>query len=81
MDCNSAHHIAGLAGELVAYGDECIVAVPDGSCAESPLTVVSHADARRGAFGAAGDWRPDVVVAWTPRENVRRVALSVVNRW
>lgn len=74
---NSAIHVAALANAMIDLGHECIVAVP-----EHPETASYHRGARFRAVSFAAvphDGRlfsdakpPDVVHAWTTRENVRR---------
>lgn len=75
---NSALHVAGLANELAAIGHRCAVAV-----AHDPetlahhyrpaFTALTHAQAAAGVVFADGRG-PDVIHAWTTRENVRRLA-------
>ena len=72
---NSALHVAALANELSAAGHTCAVAVP-----HDPATLAQHdrpafrgltfAEAERGE-GFADGRGPDVIHAWTTRENVR----------
>jgi glycosyltransferase involved in cell wall biosynthesis len=74
---NSAIHVAALANAMIDLGHECIVAVP-----EHPETTAYHRGARFRAmsFDAVppdgrifGDAKPpDLIHAWTTRENVRR---------
>lgn len=74
---NSAIHVAALANAMIALGHACIVAVP-----EHAETLSYHRGARFRAvvFDAVpSDGRifpdgnpPDVIHAWTTRENVRR---------
>lgn len=72
---NSALHVAALANELVAAGHVCSVAVPH------DLATLAHhdrpsfrgltfAEAEKGA-GFSDGRGPDIIHAWTTRENVR----------
>lgn len=74
---NSALHVAALANELATAGHDCVVAVP-----HDPETLAHYASPRfRGltfaeaaqSVGFANGRRPDVLHAWTTRENVRRL--------
>ncbi len=80
---NSALHVAALANELAASGHACVVAVP-----HDPETLAHHRNPRfRGVTyqeaeqaGLFADGRgPDIIHAWTTRENVRRLA-TVLHR-
>jgi glycosyltransferase involved in cell wall biosynthesis len=81
---NSALHVAGLANELAHSGHACAVAV------SHDLSTLSHhqAPAFRGLLhetAAAGvtfsDGRgPDIIHAWTTRENVRRLSETLLAR-
>lgn len=81
---NSALHVAGLANELAASGHRCAVAV-----AHDPVTLahhlrpaftaLTHAQAAAGVTFPDG-CGPDVVHAWSTRENVRRLALPLAAR-
>jgi glycosyltransferase involved in cell wall biosynthesis len=75
---NSALHVAALANELAAAGHACAVAVPHDvetiSHHEDPaFRGVTHAEADRGAVFPDGRG-PQLVHAWTTRENVRELA-------
>ena len=83
MTSNSALHVAALANELCGHGHECVVAVP-----RNAETVRYHPGARfrcidfaacdsQGAVFAGGAG-PDLIHAWTPRENVRRFCTRLV---
>lgn len=81
---NSALHVAALANELAATGNSCVATVP-----QEPETLhqhflpafrgVTHDEAARGraVFDGAA---PDVIHAWTSRENVRRLAVDLKQR-
>jgi glycosyltransferase involved in cell wall biosynthesis len=78
---NSALHVAALANELAAAGHACAVAVPHDATTLSHLQQprfrgLSHADAERGVTFANGRG-PDIVHAWTTRENVRTLTASL----
>lgn len=74
---NSAVHVFHWANELSAQGVSCIVAVPDNpqtlrGLGKASFGVRSFEDLNNGlSFPDGGG--PDIVHAWTPRENVRRV--------
>ncbi|AOS44972.1 putative glycosyl transferase [Lacunisphaera limnophila] len=81
---NSALHVAGLANELAAAGHRCAVAVAhDPSTLAHHLrpsfTALTHAQAAAGVTFPDGRG-PDVIHAWTTRENVRRLALPLAAR-
>jgi glycosyltransferase involved in cell wall biosynthesis len=81
---NSALHVAALANELAATGNTCIVAV-----SHDPETLahhdrpafrgVTHAEAKRGISFANGRG-PDLIHAWTTRENVRALTQVLAAR-
>jgi glycosyltransferase involved in cell wall biosynthesis len=74
---NSAIHVAALANAMVILGHDCLVAVP-----KNPETLSSHRGARFRAveFDAvpadgrvfSGGNKPEIIHAWTTRENVRQ---------
>lgn len=81
---NSALHVAALANELAAAGHRCTVAVPH------DLETIAHherpsfhgitfAQAQAGVSFSDGRG-PDVIHAWTTRENVRRLAETLAQR-
>jgi glycosyltransferase involved in cell wall biosynthesis len=82
---NSALHVAALANELAGAGHRCVVAVP-----HDVETVAHHerpafhgitfADAEAGVSFSDGRG-PDVIHAWTTRENVRRLAVTLAQRY
>jgi len=81
---NSALHVAGLANQLGAAGYTCAVAV-----AHDPATLTHHfqpafsgltyATAEAGPIFSDGQ-PPDIIHAWTTRENVRRLTLRLRDR-
>ncbi len=81
---NSALHVAALANELVAAGHACAVAVP-----EDIETLAHHVrplfrgltyeDAERSLTFANGR-DPDLIHAWTTRENVRQLTQKLADR-
>jgi glycosyltransferase involved in cell wall biosynthesis len=81
---NHALHVAALANELAAAGHACAVAV-----ARDPATLahldrpafrgLTHAEARRDP-GFPNGRGPDIVHAWTTRENVRQLAEELRTR-
>lgn len=78
---NSALHVAALANELAGAGHTCAVAVAHDvetlAHHEQPaFRGVTHADAAAGRAFADGA-PPDVIHAWTTRENVRRLATAL----
>jgi glycosyltransferase involved in cell wall biosynthesis len=81
---NSAHHVAALANELAAAGHACIATVPGDLATFDRLpaprfTGLLHADAARGVTFPDGRG-PDVIHAWTTRENVRLLATRLRDR-
>ncbi len=74
---NSALHVTALANELATIGHSCTVAVTHdiGTLKEHRLanfTAVLHSDAEQGVI-FANQTGPDIIHAWTTRENVRRL--------
>jgi glycosyltransferase involved in cell wall biosynthesis len=77
FDSNSALHVAALANELTAAGHACVVAVPHDSATLAHLDRpafrgLMHSEAEAGVTFADGRG-PDLIHAWTTRENVRRL--------
>lgn len=78
---NSAIHVFGFANQLVKFGHDCIVAVPD---SPETVSVIGAPLFAPGDFGGVLRARPgfknglpaDIVHAWTPRENVRAFVAS-----
>lgn len=80
---NSAMHVWSIATELTARGHECVMLVPD-----RPETVEMHGRpvfrlmdygrARLRGLGFAGNSAPDLIVAWTPRNHVKRITEDLV---
>ncbi|MBV9659195.1 MAG: glycosyltransferase family 4 protein, partial [Verrucomicrobia bacterium] len=82
---NSMGHVAGFANRLCARGHHCVVAVPGAEEAlagvallpEAPLFLPrTHAEVRRQPELFPDGRAADVLHAWTPRENVRRLAFD-----
>lgn len=78
---NSALHVAALANELAALGHDCAAAVPHDvetlAYHDRPaFRGVTFADAERGAAFPDGAG-PDLIHAWTTRENVRRLTVQL----
>lgn len=83
--CNSAGHIACLANALVARGVEVTAFAafaPETATRHGPVSYACHAFAEVDAWLAARrpDPRATIVVAWTPRENVRRFVTALRTR-
>jgi glycosyltransferase involved in cell wall biosynthesis/2-polyprenyl-3-methyl-5-hydroxy-6-metoxy-1,4-benzoquinol methylase len=85
---NSAIHVHNFATALVELGNECIVAVPDEK--ETVYTYINKDvkyrpmtyDELNNASQLFSDFsQPDVIHAWTPRENVRKEILQLKNRF
>ncbi len=81
---NNALHVAGLANELSASAYHCIVAVAhDLSTLAHHLRpafrAVTHDEAVAGVTFANGRG-PDIIHAWTTRENVRKLTLVLAER-
>jgi glycosyltransferase involved in cell wall biosynthesis len=80
---NSANFAVGYANALAADGQNVAIAVPTdvNGAIEVPTNArfqcVSHEQVIRG-FSFANGKAPDVVHAWTPRENVRKTAFGCV---
>ncbi len=81
---NSALHVAALANELAAAGHACAVAVPHdpGTLAHHDRPAfrgLTHTEAEGGVAFADGRG-PDLIHAWTTRENVRRLTQKLRDR-
>lgn len=82
---NSAMHIFSIANQLLAFGLNCVVCIP-----ERPETVFLHGIPRFQVFDFPMAKRdgvrfpdgrgPDLIHAWTPRERVRKLTLDLVER-
>jgi glycosyltransferase involved in cell wall biosynthesis len=73
---SSAVHIANLADELERLGMSCSIAVPRNTRTarnfpRRRFRTVTYRRARLGRFGFPEGASPDLLHAWTPRENVR----------
>lgn len=78
---NSALHVAALANELALTGHRCAVAVPHdietlGHHTTPAFRGILFADAEKGVSFADGRG-PDILHAWTTRENVRQLTESL----
>jgi glycosyltransferase involved in cell wall biosynthesis len=78
FSANSSGQVRCLANELVQLGNDCCVAVPDGSSSIHPAGRVrfrplTYKEALSPDFLFADGRGPDLIHAWTPREIVRRV--------
>ena len=81
---NSALHVAALANELCLAGHACAVAVPHDLETIAHHTApafrgLSYAEAEKGVVFANGHG-PDVIHAWTTRENVRGLTEKLLAR-
>lgn len=82
---NSALHVTALANELTAAGHRCVVAVTHDLATVHNLRApqfqpILHAEARQGLNFADGRG-PDIVHAWTTREQVRQLAEALRQRY
>jgi glycosyltransferase involved in cell wall biosynthesis len=83
---NSAMHLFSIANVLTDLGHSCAICVPDGS-----ETVLEHGKphfqlldydaAERHGISFANGEAPSLVHAWTPRELVRKMTMSLVRRY
>lgn len=78
---NSALHVAALANELADRGHDCVVAVAHevetiANYDRPRFRGVLHRDAAAGPVHRDGR-APDLIHAWTPRENVRRLTATL----
>ena len=81
---NSAVHVYHWANELSALGVSCMVAVPGQSKATNPpgaarFAVRAYGELQNEALFPDGRG-PDIVHAWTPRENVRQLCQQMRTR-
>jgi glycosyltransferase involved in cell wall biosynthesis len=79
---NSATHVHSLANELVALGNECLVAVPENKASLTNLAparfrAVEFSELHHSSFAFSNGRGPDIIHAWTPRENVRSFCEAV----
>lgn len=85
LDSNSGYHAAGVARSLLFENVECAFAVP--SVSDLPLDdvrrfpVQTYAELLQGGPGFVDGWGPDIVHAWTPRENVRRFCKELLSAY
>lgn len=82
LDSNSGIHIFNLANELSKHGITCTVCVPDhkekaDSLGSRAFEVKTFDEAKR--FLQTG--QVDLIHAWTPRENVRKMTEMLVERY
>ncbi|MEO6874085.1 MAG: glycosyltransferase family 4 protein [Opitutaceae bacterium] len=82
---NSALHVAALANELAAAGHACAVAVPHDVATlafhdRPAFRGLTFAEAEQGAIFPDGA-RPDIIHAWTTRENVRLLTQKLGRRY
>lgn len=85
-DNNSAYHILGHARRLAARGHDVCVAVaksvPDGKFeSREGFRLASHHTVLKMGPGFANGAGPDILHAWTPRENVRLFAERFHQTW
>ncbi len=83
---NSGMHVFNIAEELIKLGHDCVVIVPS-----KPETARQHGishfvsinfdQARKGELPFRNGLDPDLVHAWTPRENVRLIVEGLVDRY
>ncbi len=86
FDGNSAMHLFSIANVLTDLGHFCVVCVPD-----RPETVFDHGEPRfqtlsydaceRHGVAFVNGERPNLIHAWTPRELVRKMTKSLVQRY
>jgi glycosyltransferase involved in cell wall biosynthesis len=82
---SSAVHIANLADELERLGISCSIAVPRNARTarnfpNRRFRAVTYRRARHGRFGFPEGAAPDLLHAWTPRENVRMFVSKLAER-
>jgi glycosyltransferase involved in cell wall biosynthesis len=82
---SSAVHITNLADELERLGISCSIAVPRNARTarnfpNRRFRTVTYRRARRGRFEFPEGAPPDLLHAWTPRENVREFVSKVAER-
>jgi glycosyltransferase involved in cell wall biosynthesis len=82
---SSAVHIANLADELERLGTSCSIAVPRNARTarnfpNRRFRAVTYRRARHGRFGFPEGAAPDLLHAWTPRENVRMFVSKLAER-
>jgi glycosyltransferase involved in cell wall biosynthesis len=83
---NSALHVAHLANHLIALGADCTVAVPAHPesirhLGQPRFRGLDYATALADGTGFADGRGPDIVHAWTTRENVRRFCHQIAARY
>jgi len=81
---NSALHVAAMANELASAGHTCLVAVPHDRETIAlhegyRFQTITFAEAARSCVFKNGRG-PDLIHAWTTRENVRRLAEQIASR-
>jgi len=82
---NSAVHVFNLANALSEFGCDCAVAVPSGkptlnALGKARFRAVEFDEVRGGNWLFSNGRGPDIVHAWTPRENVRQFCEEIQKR-
>ena len=85
MTCNSAQHVRALAAELAkaSHRSACLCVphrAPSSLVPLFPLSELERDSPESRTLGLSDFQTPDVIIAWTPRENVRRAALAALRR-
>ena len=85
---NSAIHVHGFANAFAEKGHECLVAVPDDKESATKIfgdnikyTPVEFDEINVNNNLFTNNQGPDIIHSWTPRENVRKLALQLKNRF
>ncbi len=80
LDSNNGYQIQHLATSLHAFGAECIIAVPIDQPPQifSAASIFSYARIQQYGPGFSDGRPPDIIHAWTPRENVRRFCAELL---
>ncbi len=83
---NSARHIFGFANGLAARGHDAVVAVakpaPEGEFARCGcFRIASHRALLKTGPAFLDGRGADILHVWTPRENVRRLAMDFLDKW
>jgi glycosyltransferase involved in cell wall biosynthesis len=82
---NSAIHIFNLANRLTDYRMECVVCVPSGAetvyaLGRPRFRALSFPEVESGGLTFSDGQGPELIHAWTPRENVRRLTELLATR-
>lgn len=83
LNCNSGLHIFHLANELVSFGNECLVFVPNGKAlsienGECQFITMEYDELDSTDYFFSNKKDADIIHVWTPREIVRKFVTNAL---